>query len=110
MPALGQHQSSDIVKMLFIGPSGAGKTGALASLASAGYNLRILDMDNGLDVLANVLNDPKKPLLEGRRGEGLLSHPHREDEKCGGESAASECHCMAAGDFHADGLERPPRH
>ncbi len=61
MPALGQHQSSDIVKMLFIGPSGAGKTGALASLASAGYNLRILDMDNGLDVLANVLNDPKSP-------------------------------------------------
>ncbi len=61
MPALGQHQSSDIVKMLFIGPSGAGKTGALASLASAGYNLRILDMDNCLDVLANVLNDPKSP-------------------------------------------------
>jgi hypothetical protein len=59
MPSLSNHQSSETVKLLFVGESGGGKTGALASLASAGYNLRILDMDNGLDVLANVLNDPK---------------------------------------------------
>ena len=74
MPALGQHQSSDIVKMLFIGPSGAGKTGALASLASAGYNLRILDMDNGLDVLANVLNNPKT-LTRRTPGQGFAFAP-----------------------------------
>lgn len=37
----------------------SGKTGALASLAQAGYNLRILDLDNGLDILANLLKDPK---------------------------------------------------
>jgi hypothetical protein len=36
----------------------SGKTGALASLAAAGYNLRIIDLDNGLDVLANILSDP----------------------------------------------------
>jgi hypothetical protein len=42
--------------MLFIGDSGSGKTGALASLAEAGYNLRILDFDNGLDILANLLS------------------------------------------------------
>lgn len=55
MPALTSHQSSGTTKLLFIGNSGAGKTGALASLASAGYNLRILDLDNGLDVLKNLL-------------------------------------------------------
>ena len=59
MPALSAHQSKNSTKLLFIGDSGAGKTGALASLAAAGYNLRILDLDNGLDVLKNVLSDPK---------------------------------------------------
>lgn len=58
MPKLGDHQSKTTTKMLFVGDSGAGKTGALASLAAAGYNLRILDMDNGLDVLNNLLTDP----------------------------------------------------
>ena len=59
MPQLSAHQSAKFTKMLLIGDSGAGKTGALASLAAAGYNLRIIDMDNGLDVLANLLKDPK---------------------------------------------------
>jgi hypothetical protein len=45
--------------MLLIGDSSSGKTGSLASLANAGYNLRIIDLDNGLDVLADVLSDPK---------------------------------------------------
>ena len=59
MPALSAHQSSHTTKMLLVGNPGAGKTGALASLASAGYNLRVIDMDNGLDVLANLLRDPR---------------------------------------------------
>lgn len=37
--------------MLLIGDSGSGKTGALTSLVEAGYKLRILDFDNGLDSL-----------------------------------------------------------
>jgi hypothetical protein len=41
--------------LLLIGDSGTGKTGALASLVRAGYMLRILDFDNGLDILVNVL-------------------------------------------------------
>lgn len=41
--------------MLNIGESGCGKTGALASLVVAGYNLWILDYDNGLDILVNAL-------------------------------------------------------
>jgi AAA domain-containing protein len=56
---LANHQSSVTTKLLLIGDSGSGKTGALASLAAAGYNLRIADLDNGLDTLANVLSDAK---------------------------------------------------
>ena len=51
MPLLSAHQSNRITKLLLIGDSGTGKTGALASLIGAGYKLRILDMDNGLDSL-----------------------------------------------------------
>ena len=51
MPSLSAHQSNDYVKLLLCGDSGSGKSGALASLVGAGYKLRILDMDNGLDSL-----------------------------------------------------------
>lgn len=51
MPSLAQHQSSKTTKLLLIGYSGAGKTGALTSLVEAGYKLRIWDFDNGLDSL-----------------------------------------------------------
>ncbi len=61
MPSLIDHHSTNSLKLLYVGDSGAGKTGSLASLASAGYNLRIIDMDNGLDVLKNMLTDPKSP-------------------------------------------------
>lgn len=61
MPPLKDHQSTSTTKLLLIGDSGGGKTGSLASLADAGYNLRILDTDNGLDVLRNLLDDPKSP-------------------------------------------------
>lgn len=60
MGSLSSHHSSGTTKLLAVADSGGGKTGALASLAKAGYNLRILDFDNGLDVLANLLSsDPK---------------------------------------------------
>lgn len=61
MPSLYEHQSNLITKMLLIGDSGSGKTGSLASLADAGYNLYILDLDNGLDAFKNMLLDPKSP-------------------------------------------------
>lgn len=51
MPTLSDHQSNDYVKFLYIGDSGTGKTGSLVSLLEAGYKLRILDLDNGLDAL-----------------------------------------------------------
>lgn len=61
MPDLEMHPSSNITKMLLIGDSGSGKTGSLGSLAHAGYNLRIYDLDNGIDALKNMLMDPKSP-------------------------------------------------
>jgi len=51
MPSLANHQSNQFTKLLIEGDSGSGKTGALASLVCAGYKLRILDLDNGLDAL-----------------------------------------------------------
>ena len=55
MPTLDDHGSTNVVKMLNIGESKSGKTGALASLAKTGYHLFVLDYDNGLDILRNVL-------------------------------------------------------
>ena len=52
MPLLSEHQSSKFVKLLYIGDSGTGKTGSLASLLADGYKFKIVDMDNGLDILA----------------------------------------------------------
>lgn len=51
MPSLADHQSNEYTKLLIEGDSGSGKTGALTSLVKAGYKLRILDMDNGLETL-----------------------------------------------------------
>lgn len=55
MPALTSRSASPLVKIMLIGHSGSGKTGALTSLARAGYRIRVLDLDNGLDSLANHL-------------------------------------------------------
>ncbi len=66
MPSLTDHHSSSVVKLLNIGESGSGKTGALASLARAGYNLHVLDYDNGLDIMATVLRDDPKALARVR--------------------------------------------
>lgn len=55
MPSLADHHSSRLVKMIYIGDSGTGKTGSLVSLVTAGYKLRILDLDNGIDVLAKYI-------------------------------------------------------
>lgn len=65
MPKLSAHQSAKITKMILIGDSGTGKTGALTSLAEAGYNLRILDLDNGLDVLVNYLRASQAKPIDG---------------------------------------------
>jgi len=55
MPGLDEHKSSSITKMMLIGNSGTGKTSALLSLVEAGYKLRIIDTDSGLDILATLI-------------------------------------------------------
>lgn len=75
MPKLLNHQSSSVTKMLLIGDSGAGKTGALASLALAGYNLRIIDTDANLAILLNLLR-PHPDALE-RVDYETLTDPRR---------------------------------
>lgn len=51
MATLDNHQSNEYVKLLLIGDAKSGKTGSLVSLVKDGYKLRILDLDNLLDIL-----------------------------------------------------------
>lgn len=79
MPSLADHHGSKFVKLFFIGDSGTGKTGALTSLVEAGFKLKIIDCDNGLDALfqfakkvcpdklANVDYETRKDKLKATR-------------------------------------------
>lgn len=69
MPDLLSFSSTQKTNLLFIGDSGAGKTGALASLVDAGYNLRILDSDNGVETLVGILLDSKSPYKRPKSGQ-----------------------------------------
>lgn len=71
MPSLSEHQSSKFTKLILIGDSGTGKTGALNSLVGAGYKLRILDMDNGLDTLVKLVKRDYKDKLDSIEFETL---------------------------------------
>ena len=50
MVKLSQHHSGKFIKVMLIGDSGTGKTGSLSSLVED-YELRILDFDNGVDII-----------------------------------------------------------
>jgi|TARA_R110000744_G_scaffold11669_5_gene35393 hypothetical protein len=60
MPSFNQHASNTRTKIMVTGDSGSGKTGLLSTLANDGYNLRILDFDNGLDILNSFLDEGAK--------------------------------------------------
>ena len=66
MPQGTQHQSKKTTKLLNLGDSGSGKTGALHCLVRAGYRLIIADFDNGLDILINLIRDDKTMTKEQR--------------------------------------------
>lgn len=54
--AKATDQSSDpLVRILYVGDSGTGKTGSLISLIEAGYEIRMLDMDNGAETLVQLI-------------------------------------------------------
>lgn len=59
MPTLEGYKTEKPIKMLIMGDTGTAKTGALASLANAGYKLHILDYDNGLDILSTTVQPDK---------------------------------------------------
>lgn len=59
MATLTQKHLASPVKLLNLGDSGAGKTGVLAGLATAGYELFILDFDNGTDILGELITSPE---------------------------------------------------
>jgi hypothetical protein len=64
MPSLANHQSNSFTKLLLIGDPKSGKTGSLVSLVKAGYKLRILDMDNLLDVLKYIVQNECPEFLD----------------------------------------------
>lgn len=80
MATLSEWKSAGLLKVLLLGNSGAGKTGSLASLAAAGYNVRVLDLENKLGVLRNVLTAPGSPYPSdaiGRISAITLSEPKK---------------------------------
>ena len=64
MTSLSDHHASSIVKLMSIGDSGTGKTGAHISLMEAGYKLRFLDLDNGLDILVALARKQCPDLMD----------------------------------------------
>jgi hypothetical protein len=65
-------------KVLLIGKTGSGKTGSLASLVAAGWNLRIIDTDKGIRPLRSLLTDPRYPYARYIAQQGIdLNHAVR---------------------------------
>jgi len=65
-------------KVLLIGKTGSGKTGSLASLVAAGWNLRIIDTDKGVRPLRSLLTDPRYPYARLIAQQGIdLNHAVR---------------------------------
>lgn len=63
MPKLSEYDENKFIKMLLIGDSGNGKTGALASIVNAGFKLFVLDFDNGLEPLQQFVDKDKQENL-----------------------------------------------
>lgn len=68
MPDFSEYPESDLIKMIYLGDSGSGKTGSIMSLAAAGYNVRILDLDKGAQIIKGYATDPDSPYRKPRPG------------------------------------------
>jgi hypothetical protein len=55
------------IKLIVCAESGAGKTGSFASLAAAGYRLRLADLDNNSGILRNLLSKPSSPYFKANQ-------------------------------------------
>jgi hypothetical protein len=52
MPTMDEMEENNLFhRILYVGVSGAGKTGSLVSLVAAGYKIRMIDLDNGWGIL-----------------------------------------------------------
>lgn len=56
--------NKDFLRILYVGNSGAGKTGSLISLLRAGYEIRMLDMDYNSKSLVELCKKENPELLE----------------------------------------------
>lgn len=68
MPDFSVYPESDTIKMLYLGDSGSGKTGSLVSLAAAGYNVRIADLDKGAQIIKHLVLDKDSPYRRAHPG------------------------------------------
>lgn len=68
MPSFDQYPESDLIKGILMGDTGAGKTGALCALAAAGYNVRILDLDKGAQIIKGYVTEAASIYLQPRPG------------------------------------------
>lgn len=59
MPSLSKTTQASSARILIVGYPGAAKTGSLASLANAGYKLRILDYDGNIEPLLQYVDEDK---------------------------------------------------
>jgi hypothetical protein len=74
MGELADAQAPQGARLLLIANSGAGKSGALAALANEGYELFILDFDNGLDPLYTYVQPEYKKLVHFHTLQDEISH------------------------------------
>ena len=69
MPDFDQYPDSDLIKAIYMGDSGSGKTGSLCSLAAGGFNVRVLDLDKGAQIIKGYLtNKAASPYRRARPG------------------------------------------
>jgi hypothetical protein len=68
MPDFSSPQQPGPIKLLYLGHTGVGKTGSLCSLAAAGYNVRILDLEAGTDIIRDYLLNPTSPYRKASPG------------------------------------------
>lgn len=68
MPSFGTLRDERPIKMLYLGHTGAGKTGSLCSLAAAGYNLRLLSIDGDPEIIEGLLTDKQSIYRQARQG------------------------------------------
>ena len=97
MPNFIEHPSDSRVKAIIVGDSGVGKTAALASLANAGYRLRILDFDNGLDILRNYVDEEALSNIHYRTFD-------MDDPKTPDEAARMTLHWKSTSNFECEDL------